>query len=267
MFVFCGCATTEMVVKENADGSIELYTFVDMSLTKLQEENIITAEDVIKLKSAVETNASEVLARVKAEFRYNISDAYKKNKISSDEKNTLFSSLEIYTGWDNNVYAVKLIFKSKKAYDVYTKFGENVSVKYEVEERFWVTKYSQKFQNPLGRKREIFLGGSAFEYFVIKSNSYMKENFTAEQISQFPEFKMYYTYMSNNKRLHSDAEVVDKSLEGTVHTWEINKNNYQKEIEFYSLSANKVVWYLLALDFVFFVLSIYLASIYFLNKK
>lgn len=256
-----------MVVKENADGSIELYTFIDIPLTELKEKSVITTEDIIKVKSAVETNASEVLARVKAEFRYNISDAYKKNKISSEEKNTLFSNLEIYTGWDNDIYAVKLIFKNKTAYNVYTNFGENVSVKYETEERFWVTKYSQKVLNPLGRRREIFLGGSAFEYFTIKSNAFMKENFTSEQIAQFPEFKMYYSYISNSKRLHSDADVVDRTFDGTIHTWEINKNNYQKEIEFYTLSANKVVWYLLALDVVFFVLAIYLVSIYFLNKK
>ena len=98
-------------------------------------------------------------------------------------------------------------------------------------------------------------------------DEYLTANFSASQIEKFPEFTMVYSYLSLNSRLHSDADQVVKTTAGTMHSWVINEENSEKLIEFYTVSANRVVWYILALTICFTFTAIYLIVIYFKKDK
>ena len=267
LFLFCGCASSQIVVKENVDGSVELYFISDLKTNSLVANSVISEEEALNLKSALEVKTTEFLAKIKSEYKYNISNAYKQGKITLDEKNTLFNQMKIYSGWSEESYAVKLTFATSMAYSVFTNFGGNVTVTSNKYEKFWVTQYSQKFTNPYGVKRSLFSGQSAFEYIKSEIDSYLSANFTPEQIEKFPKFEMTYSYVTTNTRLHSDADEVYSTYSGTVHAWHLTEENFDKQIEFYTVSANRTVWYLLSLDLVFMFLAIYLVAIYFKKNK
>ena len=265
-FMFCGCSSAEMLVKENYDGSVDVYYAIDYKMSAFVEDGTITEEDYEKMKSAIETKASELIAKSKSEFRFSIAKWYAKGKLTESERANMYNQLKIYTGWTNNVFAVKYSFADEKTYNVYT-FGEDVQVVRSSEKSLFVTKYSEKVLNTFARKRTLFNGKSAFEYFSDEINTYLSANFDEQTIQKFPDFEMTYSYLTTSSRLHSDADQVAKTNEGTIHTWRINKENQNRMIELYSLRANPMVWYILALTICFVFVAIYLIVIYFKKER
>ena len=263
VFIFCGCSTAEVLLKENPDGSLDIFYVIDTATDPLIENGVVTETDVVKMRAEVESEAAKLIAKSKSEFRLSLTQSYASGKITQEERSSLFNELEIFTGWTEDVYAVKYHFKSQKAYMVYTNYGEGVERATSSEKSFFTTKYSEKTVNPFGRKRDIFGGLSAFDYFKGKMDAYLNSNLSAEPVAKFPEFTLTYSYVSLNSRLHSDADQVINTTSGTVHTWEINEENKDKFIEFYTLSANRVVWYILALTICFTFTATYLVVIYF----
>lgn len=266
-FMFCGCSSAEMLVKENYDGSVDVYYAIDYKMSEFVEDGTITEEDYAKMKSAIETKASELIAKSKSEFRFSIAKWYAKGKLTESERANMYNQLKIYTGWTNNVFAVKYSFADEKTYNVYTNFGEDVQVVMSSEKSLFVTKYSEKVLNTFARKRTLFNGKSAFEYFSDEINTYLSANFDEQTIQKFPDFEMTYSYLTTSSRLHSDADQVAKTNEGTIHTWRINKENQNRMIELYSLRANPMVWYILALTICFVFVAIYLIVIYFKKER
>lgn len=266
-FMFCGCSSAEMLVKENYDGSVDVYYAIDYKMSEFVEDGTITEEDYAKMKSAIETKASELIAKSKSEFRFSIAKWYAKGKLTESERANMYNQLKIYTGWTNNVFAVKYSFADEKTYNVYTNFGEDVQVVRASEKSLFVTKYSEKVLNAFARKRTLFNGKSAFEYFSDEINAYLSANFDEQTIQKFPDFEMTYSYLTTSSRLHSDADQVAKTNEGTIHTWRINKENQNRMIELYSLRANPMVWYILALTICFVFVAIYLIVIYFKKER
>ena len=266
-FMFCGCSSAEMLVKENYDGSVDVYYAIDYKMNEFVEDGTITEEDYAKMKSAIETKASELIAKSKSEFRFSIAKWYAKGKLTESERANMYNQLKIYTGWTNDVFAVKYSFADEKTYNVYTNFGEDVQVVRSSEKSLFVTKYSEKVLNTFARKRTLFNGKSAFEYFSDEINAYLSANFDEQTIQKFPDFEMTYSYLTTSSRLHSDADQVAKTNEGTIHTWRINKENQNRMIELYSLRANPMVWYILALTICFVFVAIYLIVIYFKKER
>ena len=266
-FMFCGCSSAEMLVKENYDGSVDVYYAIDYKMSEFVEDGTITEEDYEKMKSAIETKASELIAKSKSEFRFSIAKWYAKGKLTESERANMYNQLKIYTGWTNDVFAVKYSFADEKTYNVYTNFGEDVQVVRSSEKSLFVTKYSEKVLNTFARKRTLFNGKSAFEYFSDEINTYLSANFDEQTIQKFPDFEMTYSYLTTSSRLHSDADQVAKTNEGIIHTWRINKENQNRMIELYSLRANPMVWYILALTICFVFVAIYLIVIYFKKER
>ena len=266
-FMFCGCSSSEMLVKENYDGSVDVYYAIDYKMSEFVEDGTITEEDYEKMKSAIETKASELIAKSKSEFRFSIAKWYAKGKLTESERANMYNQLKIYTGWTNDVFAVKYSFADEKTYNVYTNFGEDVQVVRSSEKSLFVTKCSEKVLNTFARKRTLFNGKSAFEYFSDEINTYLSANFDEQTIQKFPDFEMTYSYLTTSSRLHSDADQVAKTNEGTIHTWRINKENQNRMIELYSLRANPMVWYILALTICFVFVAIYLIVIYFKKER
>lgn len=266
-FMFCGCSSAEMLVKENYDGSVDVYYAIDYKMSEFVEDGTITKEVYAKMKSAIETKASELIAKSKSEFRFSIAKWYAKGKLTESERANMYNQLKIYTGWTNDVFAVKYSFADEKTYNVYTNFGEDVQVVRSSEKSLFVTKYSEKVLNTFARKRTLFNGKSAFEYFSDEINAYLSANFEEQTIQKFPDFEMTYSYLTTSSRLHSDADQVAKTNEGTIHTWRINKENQNRMIELYSLRANPMVWYILALTICFVFVAIYLIVIYFKKER
>ena len=115
---------------------------------------------------------------------------------------------------------------------VYADFGNNVKTTHSTEKGVFSNKNIQKTLNTFGRKKDIYGGKCALEYFNELSKEYLKNNFSSDVIAKMPKFTMTYSYLTTNNRLHSDADEVTKTMQGTLHSWEINENNFNREIQF-----------------------------------
>lgn len=267
LFLFTGCASSNVLVKENLDGSVDIFYSVQLEVSKLLEDEDITESDVNQMKSKIETKASELIARCRAEYNFNLNKYYSNGAITKEERNKLVKEFNVYTGWNSNLYLVKFSFDSAKSYKIYVDYGTNLNINTQTEKGFFVNKNIQKSINPLGRKRNELGGESIFKYFNDLKNDYINSHFSAEVAEKFPKLVMSYSYVTPTSKIHSDADEKDFTNVGYLHSWEINENNYTKEIEFYTLSVNPATWYLLALTIVFVFMAIYLVVIYFKKPK
>lgn len=267
LFLFTGCASSNVLVKENSDGSVDIFYSVQLEVSKLLEDGDIEESDVNQMKSKIETKSSELIARCRAEYNFNLNKYYNNGSITKEDRNKLVKQFNVYTGWDADLYLVKFSFDSAKAYNIYVDYGINLNISTSTEKGLFINKNVKKVVNPLGRKRNELGGECVFKYFNDLKNDYINSHFSAEVAEKFPKLVMSYSYLTPSSKIHSDADEKGFTSVGYLHSWEIDENNFTKEIEFYTLSVNPAVWYLLALTIVFVFVAIYLVVIYFKKPK
>ena len=85
--------------------------------------------------------------------------------------------------------------------------------------------------------------------------------------SKIPEPEFTYSYVTPQKKLHSDAQSVELQDGFYIHTWEISGDDLEKTITFYTISANTAVWYALILGITFVSCGIMFLVYYVKNKK
>ena len=82
--------------------------------------------------------------------------------------------------------------------------------------------------------------------------------------------KFNYTYIVPTSRLHSNANSITRNSDGYYfHTWEVNTNNLDEngnsviKIEYWTVQANRAVWYVLTI----LIVGIVICSVYLKAKR
>lgn len=267
LFLFTGCASSNVLVKENHDGSVDIYYMVNLKVESLLESNDITQSDVNDMKAKIESKSAEIIAKCRATYNFNLNKYYSIGIISAQQKANLVGKMNVYTGWEGYAYVVKFNFANNDAYKIYTNYADSAKTEPIKTEGFFVTKYSTIAVNPLGTPTEILGGKCIFEYFNNLKDNYLNAHFSADVVEKFPKLTMTYSFISTSARVHSDADEKVLTTAGYLHTWGIDESNYSREIEIYSLSANPAVWYLIAITLTMWFVAIYLIVIYFKKPK
>lgn len=247
IFLFCGCATTDVLLVENSDGSLDLFYAFTLQTEKLIENGDISESDVKKMKSELETESIRYIEKAKNQFRFSIAKYASQGVISQSEREKVYSNLIFATGWSENTFLIKLSFADTKTYLIYTNYGEDITVSKKTDEQFFVTIYSESYLNLFGREKAEFDNKCAYDFFSDKVSDYLNKHFSNKVLKNFPELTMTYSYVTNSSRLHSNADSISHTTSGTLHSWKIDSESKDKIIEFYTLEANRVVWYIIAL--------------------
>lgn len=260
-FVFSGCSYSGAGLVQNSDGTIVEYYYIPFP----EKEFYLNGVSLSKI--------NEVLADVKREMDLNffakrMDDYYK--RIEESEEYTLSQKEKLVSGvkYSSNLSQIDSVargyidtvqytvtFDNSTCYKEFKSANSQISEKKEVvTERNFFTTTTRVVKDPIFECafNETLKTG---EYFINLINTKMEEHFGQTFWNHlkiklnYDEYssKFNYSYVVPTARIHSTASSVQRGNDGYYyHTWEINLNqeNMDVNIEYWTTTANKEVWYL-----------------------
>ena len=276
MFLLCGCGVpTEYTFEQNADGEVTQTIFVPYDKSELVRYGITSAvsqniaEDIwTELNDFFDKKYDNFLAKLLIDD--NLSD-FQKTQMISYCPNKDDMKGKYYVG-NSNETGIFYTFTFKNAiayYYFYTDYTYNQLKDVlnkddsKVVSNFLTTDKVNTSVNKYGEKVYISETGKSMllaEYInkravqILKDNienTELKDTLTDEQktkiYEEIPPKEFIYRLGTTSKRLHSDADKV-RYLNGIYyHEWNITLDNSTREISTWMSTANRNVWYGLAL--------------------
>lgn len=244
IFFTTGCASIEYTRAVNNNGEI-----LDAVSVKLDNSKITSAGyNINEVKNYIETKMQNYLLAIKNSFIERDDD------LTSLEKNSVLNNIKYGVTEKDNYIIASFVFNNYSTFKYFyglhllTEDDDNST---KVQE-FLVTK-------TINSGKTIFSSENA-KFITNEFVSYFNNDFTINDAN------LIYTYGTSSNTLYSDA--TNKFyLDGiNYHQWIIDDIN--QEITTYTLQANALNWYVLALALTFILLIIlYLISIFKKNNK
>ena len=250
---FSACAQVRVMTITNDDDTIdELVT-----VTIVPEEVFNAGYNLSELKLDIETNSIAEAQKMADKLNQKI---FADLLLVRDEEsvNTLNGFKDgisvIKSDWNNNTYAIGIRFKNIDVYKYYYGITESTSVEMQTEEHFFYDKVYYYASTMYVKHHDLY---------TLVNNYYS---------TQYPELiesernELLYTYKTDLRRQHSDADYITKQDGEYYHTWVVDKNNLDEPIMLYYNIANPENYVLVALGVTAAVSIILLAVGFIINK-
>lgn len=226
----CGCAQVNFVTYNHSDGSIDEYIQLNLNSKALIEHGYNPAQVMLEIKTDSYTEANLLLEY----YQDKLSIELKLGNLNNAEYTELFYGVKIFEEErENNEYVIGFNYATSSIYKKYYELVNNVvftnSPPEQVKKLFYTKTY--------------YRGTTNFGDYSLFYNIY---NYYAN--SKFADISpqnttLTYSYSVNTKRMHSDANKITMDSDGNyIHTWNVSPNNPNREITFYTISANRGVW-------------------------
>lgn len=228
---FCACSSVRTMTVTNADGTIDELVYISLDTQALIDAGYNNL-DIESMQTDITTTAMREASNIVDNFKQSIDDLLAFNftmdfKTRTDLLN-IRDGLEVVTSsWQDNTYVIGLRFSDINVYRYYYNITEEAEVQPTNEEHFLYTKV-------------IYSG---LNMYVNYSDLYLKLN--QEFSAKYPEFidsssnELLYTYVTDLRREHSDADYVTYMDGKYYHTWIVDGNNLGEEITLYYNIANR----------------------------
>lgn len=253
-FCFSACAQVRVMTITNKDDSIdELVT-----ITLVKEDVINAGYNINELKQDIQTNSIKKAQELADKLNQKIfTDLLLVNdKESIDTLNSYKDGISVIKSeWKNDVYAIGIRFKNVDIYKYYYGINDNTKVEMQTEKHFFYDKVYYYSSTMYVKHHEL--------YNLV--NSYYSTQYGGLINSESNE--LLYTYKTDLRRQHSDADFITKQDGEYYHTWIIDKNNLDEPIMLYYNVANPENWIFVALGITVVVtLIVYIVALI-KNKK
>ena len=227
---FCACSSVRTMTVTNADGTIDELVYISLDTQALIDAGYDNL-DIESMQTDITTTAMREASNIVDNFKQSIDDLLAFNftmdfKTRTDLLN-IRDGLEVVTSsWQDNTYVIGLRFSDINVYRYYYNITEEAEVQPTNEEHFLYTKV-------------IYSG---LNMYVNYSDLYLKLN--QEFSAKYPEFienenELLYTYVTESRREHSDADFVTRLDGNYYHTWIVDGDNLGNEITLYYNIANR----------------------------
>ena len=227
---FCACSSVRTMTVTNADGTIDELVYISLDTQALIDAGYDNL-DIESMQTDITTTAMREASNIVDNFKQSIDDLLAFNftmdfKTRTDLLN-IRDGLEVVTSsWQDNTYVIGLRFNDINVYRYYYNITEEAEVQPTNEEHFLYTKV-------------IYSG---LNMYVNYSDLYLKLN--QEFSAKYPEFienenELLYTYVTESRREHSDADFVTRLDGNYYHTWIVDGNNLAEPITLYYNIANR----------------------------
>jgi len=250
-FCFCGCAMVRAVTITNQDGSIEEMVFVSLNENEVLNSgyNISTLKKEITLTAKEE--ASQIVERLNNKI---LTDSLSATDDTKEILKTYKNGITVYSSvWKDNNYLISIKFKNIDVYCYYYGINQNSKLETKTEKHFLYDKVS--------------FGGSTM--FLKHNELYQKINnqFSLKYMGlvNSDTNQLLYTYTTNLRRQHSNADYVNRYAGQYYHTW-IVEDVENEEIIFHYNIANAGNWILIAIVVSLLVCGT-LFIVYFIKEK
>lgn len=231
---FCGCVSVQATMKTNDDGTIDECVYFSLDVEKVVEAGY----DVNQMKD-------DIYLTSLSQAQFYVDDLNDKVRndllLVNDEEsvNVLNDYLNgikvIYTQWTNNNFMVGIRFESIDVYKYYYNFPKDFKSEPVIEEGYLYNKV-------------IYYGNTMF----LKHNALyvsLKNHYSMEypDLVESETNQLLYTYETDMRREHSDADYVVYDSGKYYHTWVLDESEVDKTIILYYNIANQENWILLSL--------------------
>ncbi len=227
---FCACSSVRTMTVTNADGTIDELVYISLDTQAIIDAGYDNL-DIESMQTDITTTAMREASNIVDNFKQSIDDLLAFNftmdfKTRTDLLN-IRDGLEVVTSsWQDNTYVIGLRFSDINVYRYYYNITEEAEVQPTNEEHFLYTKV-------------IYSG---LNMYVNYSDLYLRLN--QEFSAKFPEFienenELLYTYVTESRREHSDADFITRLDGNYYHTWIVDGNNLGEEITLYYNIANR----------------------------
>ena len=227
---FCACSSVRTMTVTNTDGTIDELVYISLDTQALIDAGYDNL-DIESMQTDITTTAMREASNIVDNFKQSIDDLLAFNftmdfKTRTDLLN-IRDGLEVVTSsWQDNTYVIGLRFSDINVYRYYYNITETTEVQPTNEEHFLYTKV-------------IYSG---LNMYVNYSDLYLRLN--QEFSAKYPEFienenELLYTYVTESRREHSDADFITRLDGNYYHTWIVDGNNLAEPITLYYNIANR----------------------------
>jgi cbb3-type cytochrome oxidase subunit 3 len=241
------------------------YLVVTYDDENLEEIGITGNEDITWMKSKIENLSENYMDQMLKKYRDIINSLNSSGQLTDNERIIYKNHLKMYSGWNDNMYVIEMRFYSLSASRLFLKYGGIYEPAQKVS-NLLTTKTAEQYSKIFSRTPDNIISTSLEDYYNLTIINEINGRFGEGAAEGFIGLDFSYMFLSQNSRLHSNGVVVS-SQEGTLHCYDSMENNSENIFIFYTLEANRFVWYLLALTVTMCFIAVYLIVIYFRKDK
>lgn len=255
--IFSACGTLTSTIISYEDGSIE----ENFTITIDPIAVVNAGYNLSSFKDDVMVKGNYFCDYFKTKYRENlIEDINLNDKYVLKYFNYLNNAVK-YTpsSWQNNTISFSINFSNIYAYKYYygVKTEEN-NAEYEIEKHFLYTKLTQKGSTLFARYSDLY--NMCKDYF---ENTY--PNLFTEEMTK--DSNILYVYQTDLRREHSNADEIIKSGGMYYHTWIVDKEDINTDMEFYYIIANSGNWIMICICTTLIAISVMLIIAVIIKNK
>ncbi len=231
---FSACAQVRVMTITNVDDTIDEI----VTVTIIPDEVLSAGYNLSELKLDIETKSEAQAETLKEKLNKKI--FVDLMSVNDEESKTTLNSFKdgievIKSAWNNNTYAIGIRFKNIDVYKYYYNISNNTKTEMQTEEHFFYDKVYYYASTMYVKHHDLFN----------MVNDYYSKNYPGLINSDTNE--LLYTYKTNLRRQHSDADYITYEQGEYYHTWVVDPQNLDKPIMLYYNVANPENWILVAI--------------------
>lgn len=235
---FSACSQVRVMTITNEDGSIDEVVGVSLNI-----EDIVSSDyDINEIKNDIMINSQAQAQEMKDELNAKI---FRDLIIVRDEESVeILNSYKngisvIKSDWSDNYYAIGIRFKNIDVYRYYYEIKENVNIEMKTEKHFFYNKVYYHANTMYVKHHNLY--NKINEYYSLKYPDLIESE----------NNQLLYTYKTELRRQHSDADYITKQDGEYYHTWVVDPENVDEPIMLYYNVANPENWIIISICITF----------------
>lgn len=226
----CGCAQVNFVTYNNSDGSIDEFIQLIIERQDLTDAGYIPEQAMLEIKTNAYTEAEFLLNS----YQNKLFTELTLGNISNNEYMELFAGVKIVEqNWNDGKYVIGFNFSNSAVYKKYYELVNNITFNSSSPEQVKKLFYTKTYYRGSTNFGDYSLFYRIYNYYTNSQFS----NISPENTS------LTYSYSVDTRRMHSDADNISTDSKGNyIHTWNVSPDNPNREITFYTITANPATW-------------------------
>lgn len=237
-FIFSACASVNTLTRKNADGTIDELVYVKIDDATLIEQGYNRTQ-IVDIKNYVKNLGQSVEQSICVEFEQRLQDDLLSTDSAEEIKNLMaysrgLQAIKVTTENDTIIFGIR--FKNADVYRYYYEIPQDSRPAYQTEKHFLYTKYYYYATTSYADHQSL--------YNKIKNEIRVQY----PQIVTNNKAELQFTYVTDLRREHSNADYVSYSNNEYYHTWIVDENNLYAPVMIYYNIANSAHCILLCIS-------------------
>lgn len=250
---FSACAQVRVMTVTNEDNTIDELVSVSIDAQVIHNFGYNVEELKVDISSKSQAQAQNMVDKLNQKIFDDLFMVFDQETIET--LNSYRNGISVIKSeWKSNTYAIGIRFKNIDVYRYYYGIKENVQPEIHTEKHFFYDKMYYYASTMYVKHHDLF---------DLVNNYYS---------TQYPELietesnELLYTYKTELRRQHSDADFITKQDGEYYHTWVVDKNNLDEPIMLYYNVANPENFILVGLGLTVIVTIVLLVIGVLINK-